>query len=189
MKLLRKMRHRHELLMFALLTIITACSTIGSTIEVGSDYDPKANFATYRTYSWLPRVEEPGADRRLQSTLLHSRIRDAVEAQLSSKGLTKDLVGKPDILVTYHLALKGKFDVTTVPNYPYFPSSWGATTTTNVRQYEEGSLILDLIDASNQQLVWRGSAQAEVKPDASPQEKEKRINEAVQRILERYPPR
>jgi uncharacterized protein DUF4136 len=170
--------------MFALLSTITACSTI----DVASDYDPKTNFSAYRIYSWLPREEQATTDPRLQSSLLHSRIRDAVDAQLTSKGLRQEPTANPDLLVAYHVALQGKLDVTTAPNYPYGPSSWGATTTTYVRQYEEGSLILDLIDASNRQLVWRGSARAEVKPDASPQEKQKRLNEAVQRILERYPP-
>jgi Domain of unknown function (DUF4136) len=170
--------------MCALLSTIAGCSTI----NVSSDYDPKANFSAYRTYSWLARAQEPNTDPRLQSSLLHSRIRDAVEAQMASKGFRQEPTAKTDLQVAYHVALKGKLDVTTVPSYPYGPSMWGATTTTSVRQYDEGSLILDFIDASTHQLVWRGSAQAEVKPDTTPQEQQKRINEAVQKILERYPP-
>jgi hypothetical protein len=167
------------------LVVTSACSTM----EIASDYDPRANFSAYRTYSWLTRVEPPGNDPRLQSSLLHSRIREAVASELTTKGLQHEPTAKPDLLVAYHVALQGKMDVSTVQNYPYGPTAWGATTTTHVRQYEEGSLILDLIDASSQQLVWRGSAQAEVKPDASPEEKQRRIKEAVHKILERYPPR
>jgi Domain of unknown function (DUF4136) len=184
MYLLRRMKHRNSL-MPILLSALAACSPF----QVSSDYDPKANFAAYRTYSWLPRIEQPDSDPRLQSSLLHSRIRDAVDAQLTSKGLRQDPTANPDLLVAYHVALQGKLEISTVPSYPYGPSVWGATQKTYTRQYDEGTLIVDLIDASNRQLVWRGSAQAEVKPDTSPQERQKRINEAVQQILERYPPR
>ena len=183
MRHLRTKRH-HGLLMLALAATITACSTI----DVSSDYDPKANFARYQTYGWLPRKDQDATDPRLQSSLLHSRIREAVTTELTNKGLRHEPMANPDLLVAYHVALEGKLDVSTVPNYPYWPSIWGATTTTSVRQYEEGSLILDLVDVSNHHLVWRGSAKAEVKPDASPEQKEKRIKEAVHEILKNYPP-
>ena len=59
---------------------------------------------------------------------------------------------------------------------------------TYVREYDEGTLIIDIVDAGSNELVWRGAAQGEVNLAASPQEREQRAQDAVQRILEDFPP-
>ena len=162
-------------------------------MKVTSDYDTDAHFAAYRTYEWTSPSQQSTGDPRLDNPFLDSRIRGAVEKQLADKGFMKDSAGRPDLLVVYHTAVRGKLDVTSVSNYTYGPR-WGyyggvPGGTTYVREYDEGSLILDLIDASTRQLVWRGSAQAEIKENAGPREKQERINEAVRKIMKRFPPK
>jgi hypothetical protein len=178
---------RHWLLMLSLL-MATACSSI----TVSSDYDPKADYSAYRTYDWAPRAEQPVKDPVLDNALLDGRIRHAVETELAAKGLEKDGAGKPDLLIAYHVAVQGKLDIAQTPNYsygPYWRYGSYAGSSAYVRQYDEGTLILDLIDVSTKQLVWRGSAQAEVKKEVTPEEQQRRINEVVRKILERYPPK
>jgi len=46
-------------------------------------------------------------------------------------------------------------------------------------------LIIDLIDAVSKELVWRGVARGKVGSG----DPESRVNEAVQAILDEYPPR
>ena len=60
---------------------------------------------------------------------------------------------------------------------------------THTYQYDEGTLLLDIVDSMTWKPVWRGSAQAEVNLDADPEKKQERIDEAVRRILERFPPK
>ena len=55
-------------------------------------------------------------------------------------------------------------------------------------QYEEGSLILDFVDAKSKKLIWRGSAKAQIDNVDTPEKSEKLINEAVKEILKEYPP-
>jgi hypothetical protein len=55
-------------------------------------------------------------------------------------------------------------------------------------QYEEGSLILDFVDPQTKQLIWRGSAKAEVDDVKTPEKREALIDEAVQKILKNFPP-
>ena len=64
----------------------------------------------------------------------------------------------------------------------------GISTSTTVSEYQEGTLLIDMIDPSSKQLVWRGSGQARIRQSSSPEEREKRIGEAVQQILEDFPP-
>ena len=67
--------------------------------------------------------------------------------------------------------------------YPYYgggPGHYGAVTT-----YTEGTLVIDIIDAKTDELVWRGSA---VSPMSDETYDAKEINKAVEKILEEFPP-
>ena len=63
------------------------------------------------------------------------------------------------------------------------------TAETRVREYEQGTLLLDFVDPETRQLLWRGSASARIRPSSSPEESQKRANEAVAAMLERFPPK
>ena len=56
-------------------------------------------------------------------------------------------------------------------------------------EYDEGTLILDIVDAESRTLIWRGSARAEVSATVAPETREARVREAVRRILEQFPPK
>jgi hypothetical protein len=57
-----------------------------------------------------------------------------------------------------------------------------------VDQYEEGTLILDLIDPNGMRLIWRGTATTPLDESAGPRQREATVNEAVESILKRFPP-
>ena len=74
------------------------------------------------------------------------------------------------------------------PAYGYgYGGYWGGGGV-DVYQYTEGTLILDLIEAKSKQLVWRGMAQGTIDENASPEQRERRLNEAVMRMLANFPP-
>jgi hypothetical protein len=49
-------------------------------------------------------------------------------------------------------------------------------------------LILEVIDAKSMDLIWRGSAQSTIDPDIPTAERERRLNEAVSKMLMHFPP-
>ena len=57
-----------------------------------------------------------------------------------------------------------------------------------IYDYEEGTLILDIIDPETSALIWRGYAQAHVDLLSSQEEKTERICQAVRMMLELFPP-
>jgi hypothetical protein len=61
-------------------------------------------------------------------------------------------------------------------------------TDTYTYYYEEGTLILDIVDVKEHQLVWRGTAKAVVDENATPEQRQARIDQAVSMILDKYPP-
>lgn len=173
------------------LAAVLACGVAGcSSVRVSTDYDTGWSFASYRTWNWVPGPRQPTGDPRLDNDLLDRRVRGAVEREMAERGFWK-VEADPDFEVDYHTALASKIRVQAIgSSYGYGPGAWEPIAPGGVyaRQYDEGTLIIDVIDAESHELVWRGIAEAEVYPTDSPAAREKKINEAVRKILERFPP-
>jgi hypothetical protein len=70
----------------------------------------------------------------------------------------------------------------------YRPGYWAGAPETYVYEYEEGTLILDIVNPANKELIWRGSAQDEVNFKSTPEKDQTQLNEAVHQMLEKFPP-
>jgi hypothetical protein len=164
-----------------------------SSFRVSTDYDPAVDFSQYGSYAWIPEppATEDAPDRPSDG-LIRQRIERAVDDVLATKGLRRvQDQGDASLLVAEHINVDQKLQVNTV-NYGYGYGRWGyyggGYTDTQVDQYEEGTLILDFIDAGTKQLVWRGQAKTRLRDEKTPEARTKRIRQAVGAILDRYPP-
>jgi len=164
-----------------------------STMRVTSDTDPSAKFTGYKSYNWMAEAPKKTGDPRIDgNSILASRIRSAVERQLAAKGYEKRSSGTPDFLVGYHASLEKKTSVRMLNEYYRYGPGWGRRyrgPQTYVYDYDEGTLILDIVDPKTRKLLWRGSPTDVVNPTASEEARQKKINEAVTRILEKFPPK
>ena len=52
-----------------------------------------------------------------------------------------------------------------------------------------GTLVIDMADAKQGQLAWRGMATKEVDTQAKPEKRDKSINNAVKKVFKNYPPK
>ena len=184
-------------LVFVLATSVAGCSTM----EISYDYDPKADFTGLKTYDWLAEPQKPTGDPRIDgNTILETRIHEAVDAGLAARGFRK-VTSDPDFLVAYHVSLDKRQSVQTLNNYygygpgwgygygaSYRPGVWAGAPETYVYEYEEGTLILDIVNPRNKELIWRGSAQDEVHFKTSPEKEQTQLDEAVHKMLEKFPP-
>ena len=59
---------------------------------------------------------------------------------------------------------------------------------TYVREYTQGTLVIDVVDAGKNALAWRGSATAEIKRGSDPGRSQERLNDVAARILGPFPP-
>jgi hypothetical protein len=163
---------------FLPLVLLAACSSISTNY----DYDMSYDFTKLKTYRWADIASKSDAD-----PLVVQRVGSAVEAELKAKGYAL-AEGKPDFLVATHVGKQTKIQVTD-SGYAYGPRGhWYGAGGLDVYQYEEGTLIVDIVDNGSRDLVWRGTAIGIVDPGATPQEKTERINEAVAKIFEEFPP-
>jgi Domain of unknown function (DUF4136) len=142
--------------------------------HVTTDSDPAAPFATYKTYAWTPGTASA-------ISLTEQRIHDGVNAQLQGKGMTQ-VDSNPNVFVATHVATH------TVPQViadGFGPWGFGAGMAT-VQTYTEGSLIVDLYDATTRKMVWRGVATAAVSD--KPEKNASKIDKSLMKMFERYPP-
>ena len=165
------------------LTLLAGCATV----TVQYDYDTTADFAALRTYDWMERPSGKGAI----SDLTAKRVISAVDGQLQARGYGL-AAQDPDFLVAIHGSTRQKVDVVDYGyhygRYDRYRSGYYGSRRIDTVEYEEGTLIIDFIDADSRDLIWRGSGTGVTDPGASPEKREKRINEAVAKILQKFPP-
>ena len=181
------MKALRPLLILSVSLLAVGCSSISVT----QDYDSEADFQSYYTFDWVPRPTtdvSANAQQAMQhNTLLDGRIKKAVNTQLTAKGMTQT-PNSPDILLVYHVGSQDKINVT---DWGYsYGGYWGyGGRNVDVYSYTQGTLIVDLIDASTKKLVWRGTATGTIDPGASSEQRVRTINEAVSKMLKKYPPK
>ena len=195
------MLRRIALLGLALL--LSACETM----QVSHDYNPAVDFAQFRTWAWKePAVQYQPNNPMLRSDLTEQRIVQAISGQLDQRGLRPVAAGsKPDLQVQAWLIVANRQEQV-VTNYGYggpwggpwggywggpWEGYWGAPMYNETRNvvYQVGTLQIDLIDAKDGKLVWRGSAEKVIDSSPTPSERSAAINEAVTKILSTYPPK
>lgn len=163
---------------FLPLALLAACSSVSTNY----DYDMSFDFSKFRTYRWADIPSKSDAD-----PLVVQRVGTAVEAQLKAKGYAL-AEGQPDFMVATYLGRRTRIQVTDW-GYGYGPrAGWYGGGGLDVYQYEEGSLIVDVVDYRTKKLEWRGTATGVIDPGATPEQKTKRINNAVAKIFEKFPP-
>lgn len=183
--------------------LLLACAMLAgcSTMEVRYDYDPKVNFTGLKTYAWLDEPKKPTGDPRIDdNAILKSRVHTAVDSALAARGFSK-VETDPDFLVAYHVSLDRRQSVQTLNSYYgygpgwgygygsyYRPGYWTGPPETYVYEYEEGTLILDIVNPESKELMWRGSAQDEVRFKSSPEKDQTQLDQAVTEMLENFPP-
>lgn len=172
------------------IALLSGCS---SGMQVSHDWNPAVNFSGFSTFGWMPETEA----RSQTQQLVAARIKASIEQVLTEKGL-RLTESNPDLLVAWDAATEGKQSMSTYGSsygggYGRYGrrGGWGggvSYSTTTVNEWNEGTLIIDLFDAQGEELVYHGSAQAKLNESPSPEQRTKNVNQAVAKILERFPP-
>lgn len=169
-----------------ILALVAAAGCGGPKLTVDSDYEPSTDFAKYKTWSWMAGAKPSEKDI---DSLSQKRIREAIEEELPKRGLSKVEDGG-DLIANYQISVQHKIEsspATVGVGYGWGPAHIGVSKSPT-REYDEGTLVLDLVDPKTKTLIWRGTAKGTVHPDAAPEERKERIRSAVAYLLEDYPP-
>jgi hypothetical protein len=165
---------------------LVACATV----SVSNDFDRAVDFSRYRTFGfagghlWINGISDDG------NTLVKDRLRTAIVAALRGRGLV-ETGDHPDLVVGYLAGARSRTEIEGMPPYapemgPYWYGGWWGPGYSQwwTRTYEEGTLVIDLIDQATHRLVWRAYARTEVQSPIS----EQKIRDVVEKAFRAYPP-
>jgi hypothetical protein len=167
------------ILVLSIVGFAAACSSISTS----SDYDQTYDFSTLKNYAWA----EVAGDKQQTDQITLRRIIQNTDQVLAGKGFVKSDPKDASFLVAIQTGVQQETQYTT---YGYGVGAWrgGGMATTTAQNYDEGTLILDVVDAKKKELVWRGSANGTLDPGASADQKASNVTEAVTKILADFPP-
>lgn len=164
---------RTRLLALALVVVVGCAAT---TFDVLSRHDENYDFKGKRTYKWL----EIPANERLPTTVADYQrsdriMRESIDRELQDRGFK--VADSPDYHITYWVQVKERIATGDYGSTGAWDPNW------YVGRYEKGGVVIDVIDAHSNELVWRGTALADFRPGKG----EKLVDEAVARILDEFP--
>lgn len=154
------------------------------------DYQPERNYQSLQSWQWAePAVQfVPDSDQH-KSDLDAERVRNAISQQLIQQGLQRS--DNAQLLVRAWLITEEQQQRTQVMQSDYWGGIWGPSLRAESYDttYTTQKLQIDLLDASNQQLIWRGSDSWILPPQRiSPNAREIKLRQQVQHILINFPP-
>jgi hypothetical protein len=155
-----------------------------ATVSTKADYDRATDFSKYHTFSIQAGklVREGVGDTG--NTIVRDRIAAAIRDELTARGLRPG-DQSADLVVRFvgGARTRQELDTALTPMYgPYYAGPVGSDVW--VRDYQQGTLVIDLVDSSNDKLVWRSVATAEDQDFT----KEEFIRKAVAKSLAQFPP-
>ncbi|SRR6056297_529977 len=175
-----------------ILSLLAACAA-GPTVFTATA--PGSDLTRYQHFAF---VEPLGTDRAGYASIISQQLIISSRRELELRGLEfVENAEQADLLVNFFGHLDEQIRTRQVAD-PWYGSSfydfrygfydpWPTySTSTEVQQYSEGTLVIDLIDASTNQLVWEGTARNEV-TERSRREAASRLDDAVKRIFKDFP--
>jgi len=167
-----------------------------STPNIMSDYDPGADFGSYKTWNF---IEDAGPDYAGYHSLFSQYMMEAIEIEMEKRGYVRS--DNPDILLNFNAIVQDKTKVTQTPAmgppmgmgyYGYrggYYDPWygyGYATETRVSQYEEGTFNIDIVDAKQKKLVWEAVGVGRI-TDKARENLRQTVMEGVPVFFSKYP--
>jgi Domain of unknown function (DUF4136) len=157
-----------------LLVVLLSVAQPPAEGKVASEYDKKADFTVYRTYTWQKGHE--AYDRAA-----HKLLVAAIDRELAALGLRKDDGGTPDLTVTYHSLRSAEVNLKEVEKLEREGNAGQAPT------YDMGKLLIVVREASTRRQLWAANTLEYLSKD--PAAREQIVQRAVTRLFETYPTR
>ena len=146
-----------------------------SSFSFKTDYDPEIDMSGYKTYMWYAG-KMPDDDALSANPLVRKRVAAGVDKVLQEKGFS---IGTED---AYGYGGYG---------YGGYGGGWGGYGGyggTSVYQYDETTLVIDIVDTKAKEMVYRSTVTGIVKDDPSIEEQEHDIHNVVTKMLGDFPP-
>jgi hypothetical protein len=156
-----------------------------SSMRIAIDYDKDVSFEKYKTFSLIKPKYKPQRTGISQNPLFTKEVLHEIQTVLESKGFEKaESRESSDFLVHFYAMIQHRRDI--VPP-AYHVGRWGRVWRTrpgHVVHYKEGTLIIDIVDRTEKDLIWQGVG----KGILDPHNPAANLIEAVKEVLKSFPP-
>jgi len=173
---------RTGVLLLLILTSGLLLTTAASGVEVHIDFDPAVDFSRFKTIGWLEGT--PAEDEELER-----KIHASIERELVPLGI-KEVREDPDLLIVTHASMdvEKEIDVTKFDYWPEY-QGWKRPMAVSEETWDStmGVLVVDLLDAESQKLVWRGIATGNVAK--KPERRGEKLDATMTKMFKGFPPR
>ena len=182
-----------KLILF-ILSAVFCVAVKSQNVVVGADNSFKTSLNDYSTYAWSKNIDQipssgiyvsPTGVYVFNNESVRSKIKDAIEYELSAKGYKKDETN-PDLLVLFTVTERPG-TLRTYNGYQMVNSGADSVRTpqnvetTNV---DAGTLIINIIDAKSGAVAWQGYASGILKPGMLNDESQ--VRQAVASIFSKF---
>jgi hypothetical protein len=194
------MKHSGRLASAIVLLALVAAVPLAAGMKVNVQFDKQFDFEGLKTYAW--RLDGPNPVRILENSLdkpeevrknLEPLVLAVVDEALGKKGFRRIESGQPDLYLDYYLLVGPNTESQYHGQFVGAVPAWGlpdfAMSTSALKVFEQGSLVIDVVSIAQKHTVWRGSAAAEIDRRRTAAERAKIIDEAVARMFEKFPPK
>ncbi len=191
-----------SVLRLVVVLVLVAAATavlVAGGIKISTQYDKEFKFAGLTTYAWHPsgagdvKLLQASGDAENIQRRLEPIVVQAVDDGLKQRGLTKDASLQPAFYVNYYALIGPANEAQVMGQFLPAVTNWGIppfpAATQSLKNYEKGSLILDISSVKLNSVVWRGIAEAEIDFQKTDAQRQQRIVEAVQGMLKKFPPK
>jgi len=178
----------------ALAVVLSGC---GSGISVTSDWDPGVDFTSFNTFAVLDEASGGGG----LDQLTQNRVKTSITNTLQAKGMRQvDNPDDADATVGWQVTTDQRSSFQTVSTgwggYGWGRGGWYggssmgmSTSRTTETRYEVGTLVIAMFDTKREEMMFTATGSKTLSSgNLSPEESQKRIDEAVAKILEDFPP-
>jgi hypothetical protein len=152
------------------------------------NFDASTDFSKIKTFR-IRNDRVTSAKPELNNRLFRQRLEDAIRAELSSRGLQES--STPDVFID--VSLSGA-DISSIERNPgqRFPGRRGMPAVVipgsgpQPELSTEGTLVIDLVAAGSDTVVWRGTYRDE---ESSAPTLSRKLSEDARKLLSEYPPK
>ena len=154
-----------------------------SSMKVLSNYDKTVDFTQYKTYHFAPPKNQ--GKKEIRNPFFTKDIQQEIRTLMESKGF-EEAAGRDeaDLILVFHAFTKSNTEWI-APSYHV--GRWGRvyrTSPGHVVRYKQGTLVIDIVDQQNKELVWQGIGQGVLDRDNPAQN----FIDAVKDIMKSFPP-
>jgi len=181
-------------LMVASFLFMVGCS---NKPYVETDYQADFNFSTLKVFN-VAETQQDTKESILISPFTLSHIHAALEAELGKRYQVAASGAASDFIVNYHVIVEEKVDPRSYDamygyafygrGYHRYGSPFFYGPNVGVSVYNQGSLIVDIVDAKTNKPIWRGVSEKRLSRNMAPQQQRDVLSKAVTEVIAQFPP-